>query len=295
MKYVPHFLLLLLVLTAPFAAAQQFTLRYSVPKDDALKYKQVEETTAMAQSNDGRSMEINRKTTRYITVLIEEGGSPALQYLFSQDTAIVEENSDDPRIQRQNELILNVLTKRPVRVRQSPTGVVESITATSPLNVQQLFGPGTTDAMFTSIAAIFPALPERELAEGVEWTDAQRDTLRPTKNHPNLGTGTGVRFTSSSTTYTVGGRERIGERDCVKISWTGKAGTEEKVIFERLEEFNEETVKTSGEMLVDLRTGVPVKIDIYADKESTKALFGSQNSVIPTSMSTHTTLELFSQ
>ena len=44
--------------------------------------------------------------------------------------------------------------------------------------------------------------------------------------NPNLGTGTGVRFTSSSTTYTVGGRERIGERDCVKISWTGKAGTE---------------------------------------------------------------------
>lgn len=278
---------------AQFAYAQDYRLRYD-PAPGSYTFKQLEETTAMAQSNDGRTMEINRKTTRYITTEVEAVDEDAITYICTQDTAIVEESTADPRIQRQNLVVQNILTGKPVRVRQSLTGMTLESTPLVPLEARRVLGPSANDAMFTSRAVILPALPDRPLSVGTRWTEQRADTLRPTKSHPQYGTGNGIRYLQSSTEYEVAGKETVEDTPCLRLTWKGLAGMEEKVLYRDLEEYTEEQTESSGEMLVEIESGLPRRIDVYSDKEATRALFGAQSSVIPSSISTHTVLELIS-
>ncbi|MDT8323889.1 MAG: hypothetical protein RRA94_07265 [Bacteroidota bacterium] len=289
-------LLIILITAAALAQcafAQDYLLRYD-PDQGSYTFKQLEETTAMAQSNDGRTMDINRKTTRYLTVDVEAVGDEGISYTCTQDTAIVEESTADPRIQRQNLIVQNILTGKPVRVRQSLSGVTLEHTALVPLQAQRILGPSANDAMFTPRAVILPVLPDRPLTVGMRWTEKHADTLQPSKSHPQYGTGSGIRYQQSSTEYEVAGRETIDGTACLRLTWEGRSGMEEKVMYGNLEEYTEETTRSSGEMLVEIDSGLPRKVDVYSDKEATRALFGAQSSVIPSSISTHTVLDLIS-
>ncbi len=293
MMHRPFSILLISVFLFSFAEAQQYQLRYA-PSIDSYKFKQLEETTALAQTNDGRTTEINRKTTRYFTVDIEHVDPSGIRYRSMQDTAIVEESTADPRIQRQNRIVQNILTGKAVRVRQSPSGATLESTPLEPLRSQSILGPSVSDAMFTPRAVIFPQLPDRPLTIGMRWTETHADTLHPNKAIPQYGSGSGVRYISSSTEYEVLGKEMAGDIPCLRLSWKGLSSMEEKVIFNNLEEYSEEKTRSSGEMLVMIDSGIPRKIDMYSDKEATRALFGAQSSVIPSSINTHTVLELIS-
>lgn len=286
--------LLLFVITPPLLA-QSIELRYQFPAGKEYRFKQVERTTVLAQSNDGRGTSIDRRTTRYFTVTIERADIDEFQYLFVQDTAIVDESGEDAGSQRQNLDFQNVLTKKRIRVRQSPSGKVLATIAVDPLNVQSLLGPGASDAMFTGRAAIFPALPLRPIEPGATWTDTRRDTLFPSKDLPGVGRGSGVRLVANSTAYTIGDiADREGHR-CVAVSWQGNAAMEEKIIFEKFEEFTEDETATTGELFLSVASGLPVFMDITTEQENTRAVFGDQNSVLPSSIRNHITLELFSQ
>lgn len=288
-------LILHLLLALSPLYAQSTELRYRLQEGKTYRFKQVEETTALAQTNDGRGAQIDRRSTRYFTITIEKAGIDEFQYLFVQDTAIVAENSEDATVQRQNVDFQNVLTKKRVRVRQSPSGKVLGTSAVDPLNVQALFGPGANDGLFTQRAAIFPALPGSSIEPGMRWTDARRDTLYPSKEIPRVGRGSGVRFLSSTTEYTAGDiADREGYR-CIKVSWEGNAAMEEKIVYGNLEEFTEDESQTSGELFIAVDNGLPVFMDVTTEQENTRALFGEQNNVIPSSVRTHITLELFSQ
>lgn len=286
-------LFLLLTLSQPILA-QELQLRYLLPGDTRYKYKQVEETTALAQTNDGRTMDINRKTTRYFSLRVTQSDASGVMYVSTQDTAIVEETTADPRIQMQNTLVQNILTGKGVRVRQSANGQVEETTPLVPLEAQRLLGPAANDAMFAQRAVILPVLPKRVLSVGMRWTESHSDTLRPTKNIPQFGNGSGIRLVSSSTEYEVAATQDVDGIPCLLIKWKGVSGLEEKIIYNSLEEFSEDQTRSSGEMLVVVETGLPKRIDAYSDKETTRAVFGEQSSVVPSSISTHTILDLIS-
>jgi hypothetical protein len=288
-------LLLSLFLFPSLLAAQSYDLRYRLEKGRTFRFKQTEQITALAQASDGRGTQIDRRTTRYFTISIENGGIDGVQYTFVQDTAIVDENTEDASVQRQNIDFQNILTRKPIRVRQSPSGKVESTMPLEPLNVEALLGPGATDAMFMQRAAVLPALPHKPLEPGLSWNEAQRDTLFPSKEHPRLGRGNGVRYLSHLTEYRVGDLAEVDNHRCIKVSWEGKADLEEKIIYPSLEEFNEDRTVSNGELMIAIDSGLPVKMDVFLDQENTRALFGDQNNVIPSSIRTHTTLELFSQ
>ena len=290
-----RFLVILSVLLAPSLCSQSIELRYQFPKGAQYRFKQIEKTTVLAQSNDGRGTQIDQRTTRYFSVTIEHANMDEFQYLFVQDTAIVDETGEDAGNQRQNLDFQNVLTKKRIRVRQSPSGKVLATTAVDPLNVQARFGPGASDAMFTARAAILPALPLRAMEPGAQWTDTRRDTLYPAKEFPGVGRGSGIRMVSNTTAYTIGD---IGDREghrCVAVSWQGNAAMEEKILFEKLEEFTEDETVTTGELFLAVETGLPVFMDVTTEQENTRALFGDQNSVVPSSIRSRVTLELFSQ
>ena len=291
-------LLVILFALTFFAApthSQPFELRYRLKDGQEYKFKQVEATTALAQANDGRGTSIDRRITRYFTITVEKSGIEEISYLFVQDTAIVSENSEDAAMQRQHIDIQNVLTKKRVRVRQSNSGKLLSVTAVDPLDVQQRFGPGVTDAMFTQRAAMLPALPTRPVEPGMVWNDSRRDTLYPTKDMPGVGRGSGLRLTANTTEYTIKDfDERQGLR-CLGVNWKGNSELEEKIVYDNLEEFTEDASTVTGELFLATDTGLPVFLDVTTEQENTRAVFGERNNVIPSSIRTHTTLELFSQ
>jgi hypothetical protein len=286
-------LFLLLTLSHP-VLAQEYQLRYRLPADERCKYRQVEETTALAQTNDGRTTEINRKTTRYFSLQVKKSDAAGITYVNTQDTAIVEETTADPRIQKQNTLVQNILTGKGVRIRQSLHGQVEETTPLVPFESQRILGPAANDAMFAQLAVILPALPDKPLSVGMRWTESQSDTLHPVKTIPQFGKGTGIRLVTNSTEYEVAGKQDVDGIPCLLIKWKGVSGLEEKIIYNTLEEFSEEQTRSSGEMLVVIATGLPKRIDAYSDKETTRALFGAQSSVVPSSINTHTVLDLIS-
>ncbi|MBE0643641.1 MAG: hypothetical protein IH600_06140 [Bacteroidetes bacterium] len=275
--------------------AQPYELRYSLTEGKQYRFKQIEETTALAQSSDGRGTQIERETTRYFTIAIEKSGIEGVQYVFVQDTAIVGESADDASTQRQYLDFQNIITRRPIRVRQTPSGKILSTVPLEPLNVEAILGPGASDAMFTKIAALLPALPTNAIEPGMGWTETKRDTLFPSKEMPRLGRGSGERFLAHTTEYNVGSVEDLDGYRCLKISWRGHASMEERIIYAALEEFTEDHTVTSGDLSIAIESGLPVKLDVYTDQENTRALFGEQNNVIPSSIRTHMTLELFSQ
>ena len=294
---MPRHLLSLLVVLVPMALlpGQTMELRYQFKEGSEYRFKQVEQTTALAQTNDGRDANIDRRITRYFSILIERSAADELQYVFVQDTAIVDENSEEAAIQQQNLDFQNVVTKKRIRVRQSAGGKILSAIAVDPLDVRQRFGSGVSDALFTQRAAIFPALPDRALETGMSWTDSRRDTLFPSKELPGMGRGTGIRLTAGNTEYTIGKvDERQGLR-CLEVRWIGHASMEEKIVYEKLEEFTEDESHTSGELSVAVDSGLPVFMDITTEQENTRAFFGDRNNVIPSSIRSHITLELFSQ
>lgn len=287
--------LFLFVAISYSSLAQTVDLRYRFDEGAEYRFKQVEKTTALAQTNDGRGTSIDRRITRYFTVHVESSGMEEFRYLFVQDTAIVDENGEEAAIQQQNLDVQNVLTRKRIRVRQSPSGRILSITAVDPLNLAQRFGPGVTDGMFTQRAALFPALPVRPVEPGMVWKDSRRDTLYPSKDLPGAGRGSGIRLTANETEYTIGDfNERDGLR-CLAVTWTGNSELEEKIVYDKLEEFTEDATVASGELQVDTATGLPVFMDITTEQENTRAVFGDRNNVIPSSVRTHLTLERFSQ
>ena len=293
-RSLPFLLLCLLSLTT-HGRAQDAQLRYQLPAQATYTYLQVEETNALAQSNDGRNTNLDRKTTRYFTMQVTESSKDGFTYLSTQDTAIVEENTADPRIQRQNVIVQNILTHKPVLVRQPPNGLLRESSAQRPLQAERLLGPGASDAMFAQRAVLLPSLPQRPLRPGLRWTEEHGDTLQPTKSLPRFGEGKGVRYVQSRTEYVVEGMEDVDGTQCVRISWQGDSRMEEKIIFSSLEEYSEEHTSSSGNMLVEVKSGLPHRVEAYSDKEFTRAVFGEQSGVIPSSISTHTVLELISQ
>lgn len=285
---------ILMILSLP-AGAQQVRLQYDLPAGSDFTFKQVEKTSAMAQSNDGRSTKIDRQVTRFFTLTAEETTPTSVTYLLKQDTALVEENNEDPRIQQQNLLMQNLLTGKPVRVRQSRDGRVESTQPVSSLGAAKLLGPGASDAMFAQRAAILPVLPDRPIAAGMSWTDARADTLYPKKTLPEFGNGRGVRYMSGSTDYTVTGQDIVHGISCWLITWKSRTFMEEQILFDRLEEYTEDNTSSTGEMYIAKEGSIPVKVDVVSTRESTRALFGARTSVVPTSVTTHTILERISQ
>ncbi len=286
------FPILLLLLTAT-ATAQPYSLQYKLQSGKTWRYKQIEQTSALAQTNDGRSTKLERKTTRYMTLNVEDAGIAGVQYQFLQDTAVVEDR--ETGIQRQQNDMENILTRKPIRVRMSPSGKVESTTPLIPLRVEATLGIPGGDALFAQRAAILPALPLRSLNIGDSWTDNSRDTLYPTKEYPQLGRGSGIRMISNATTYTVEEKAERHGIDCLKIRWRGNAFMEEKILFSSLEEYTEDNTAIEGTMLVAIDSGMPIELEVRSEKESTRAVFGGQNTVIPTSMSSITTLEFIPQ
>ncbi len=286
-------LVLLFFVSMCDAASQPITLQYNLRTGSSWNFRQVEEISALAQTNDGRSTRFERKTTRYLTLSIDEAGMSGVLYTFLQDTAVVEDKDFSTPGQQPD--LENILTRKPVQVRISPSGKIESTTPLVPLRVDALLGTQGGDAMFAQRAAILPVLPTRELRVGDTWTETTSDTLYPSKELPNYGRGTGVRNLESATTYNIDGKETKNGIECLKIRWLGSVFMEEKILFSSLEEFSEDNTTIEGTMHIAIATGMPIEVEVRTEKESTRALFGDQSTVVPTSVSSITTLDFIPQ
>jgi hypothetical protein len=268
--------------------AQQYTLRYDLPPG-TYHFKRVETTTALAQSNDGRSTTIDRITTRYYTVTVDASKDGNIHYEVVQDTAIVE---DSPGIASSDPTGIayeNILSGKRMRAVISPLGTPVHVEAMDDLNLKALFGPMASESIFLQEAFIFPTLPERTVESGMTWTETQGDTLFPKRQLPGYGNGDGVRLQSMRTAFTVGGMDREGGSACLELKWKSTMLLEDQTIYAKLEDFTETSTTIDGSMCFDVEHGRLLKSTVNTRQESTRALFGEGSSVVPSSTTTEMT------
>jgi hypothetical protein len=116
----------------------------------------------------------------------------------------------------------------------------------------------------------------RPVKVGGTWTSTKVDTM------DTMGSKVS---TTTTTNYTILSREKLGGRDCLKISFTGKSTFSGKGSMMGGEFFLEGSGTTSGAVFVDPANGLPLSEDLASETETTVALTGQQKMTIPGSQS----------
>jgi hypothetical protein len=292
MTVLKYFLFLFIPLCT--VHTQTHTLRYSFEQGQKLQYKRTEKAKILSQTSDGMSATIDRTTANYYSVSIEKGSGSEIAFRIVQDTAITTEQSgvDEPGDKLD---LQNLISKKPIEITMSPLGDLKTVRPLVALRISELLGQAVNDTVWAKQVMIFPALPKKALAPGMTWTDARNDTLYPKRTLPKFGAGSGKLIQSLTTIYNVDGLEDIGGFSCLKLSWRGRRFFESKMIYSAMEEFVEEETNTSGSLFFALKQQMVVKTTEKIEKESTRAIFGKEHTVIPASTTTETTLELLTQ
>ena len=278
-----------MVLGASITLAQPYSLRYQF-EPGTVKFKRMETTTALAQSNDGRSTAINRITTRYYTVTFEGASDGNIHYVLVQDTAVVDDapglaSSDPTAIAYQN-----LLSGKRIRAVISSSGKPVDVKALDDLNIRTLLGPSASEASVLQEAFILPTLPERSLDIGMTWTEQQRDTLYPARQLQGFGRGEGIRMQSMQTSFLVESMGDVQGTPCLSLKWNSSMLLEDQTTYAKLEDFVETSTVMTGSLCFDTNNGRMLKSTVKTERESTRALFGESSSVVPSSTVTEMTL-----
>ena len=273
-------LFVLLMLAAADAAAQSRDLRYVLKEGATLKYKKLETMKSEAQTIRGLYADIDKNTEAYISLKAEKAVGGDLVYVFLQDTAFVEDRSQSASTVPKGFDFQNAISKKAIRVRISTKGDLRDAVPLVPIDLSSS-GMPISERVLARQAAIFPALPLRSVKVGDTWTDAVKDTTHPRQKDSRFGNGTGTRYTSIRTTYSVDSLVKHNGYMCLKITWKGTISTEGKMIFQRADSFNEEESAVSGSLYFAAGDGLLVELAVHTGKEATSAMFSTESEVIP--------------
>jgi hypothetical protein len=128
-------------------------------------------------------------------------------------------------------------------------------------------------------------LPEKEVKIGEKWNSTTIDTVE------SMG---GKIYHISNMEYTLSGKEKKQNHDCLKIDYIGTTSDTGKMMMNGMELFVEGNGKVKGTMYFDAKIGITVLDESTTDNEQTMAITGQQNMTIPmsvTSKSIKTLLE----
>ena len=271
----------------PAAFAQQYDLTYRLAEGTTYKFKRIENTNGLAQTQKGLFAEINKTVETFLAFRVEKLAADQFVVVYHQDTAFVSDRSTDD-----SETTIdfdNVLSKKPVRLTLTRRGEFRNAEPLEKLEPKGALVPVHPN-MLARKALILPILPSKPLSIGQTWTDVVDDTSRPRYNDPRLGEGSGLRLTRVRTTYNVDSMVTLQGLSCLKIVWTGTVSVEGKIIFASSERFTEEESHVTGTLYVSVKDGLPIRFSIRNQKESTMAVFETDSEVVPTFSTTETTL-----
>ncbi|MDH7515898.1 MAG: hypothetical protein QHI48_08505 [Bacteroidota bacterium] len=289
---LPFCTLLIVLSLVPTAAAQEYDLVYRFPKGKELRYKRVEKTTALGQTQTGLSADMDKTVETFFTLKPERAGDGNIVAVFLQDTAYVDDRSVSSTTMGTGAVNFdNVLTKKPVRLTFTAKGELRSAEPLLPLSLPGSVVPVQERALARQ-AMFLPVLPKHPVKIGGTWTDAASDTTYPKTNDPRLGPGEGMRISSVRTVYSVDSLVSLAGHTCLVINWKGSIRIESKMIYKGSENFAEEETNLTGTMYFAVREGILHRLVLSSKRESTTAIFATASEIIPLSFTSDITIEL---
>ena len=265
---------LLLLFITSLSAQDTYKLEYKFEKGRTYRYQDVAKTD-MTQEMMGKEMKIKSEINTVIRLLVEEvtkNGNEVL--LISADSMKV--FSSTPM--GDTTMVLSDLIGKRTRVILSKLGNVENREIVDSVKIT---GRAAGAAQRESIQ--FPKLSDKVVKIGDTWTATTEDTVN------QMG---GKIAVTGNYEYTLLGQGKKDDRDCLRITFTGKTTTEGKATMQGMEFFIDGSGKTNGTIYFDPKAGLVVYEETNSDSETNMALTGEQQMIIPITQVTKSTRTL---
>jgi len=274
----PRTLLFVLVLVVAWAAAaiaqDSFTLEHKFEQGKTYHYTATA-NSKVTQEMGGQEMHVAIEAWFVPSIILEKTTSKGdLVLVYAADSAkshIKAPNMDSTMTMK------HLIGKR-TRLTVTPKGEV--------LN-REVIDTVKADRMMSGIGLRelirLPRLAAGPVKMGDKWNVTQADTNE---------IGGGKIVTTTTTAYTVAGKEKVQGHDCLKITYTGTGTTAGKGTMMGMELFVEGTGKSTGTFYFDPAQGMFVRNEAKTENETTMAATGQQNMTIPISAATETTFSL---
>jgi hypothetical protein len=258
----------LFLFIASLKAQDTYKLEYKFEKGKTYRYQDLTKTD-MTQEMMGKEMKIKSEgniVNRLVVDDVTVNGNAVL--LISADSMKV--FSSTPM--GDTTMILSELIGKRTKVVLSRLGKIENREIVDSVKIT---GRAAGAAQRESIQ--FPKLSDKAVKIGDTWTATTQDTVN------QMG---GKIAVTGNYEYTLLGQEKKDDRNCLKITYTGKTTTEGKAKMQGMEFFIDGSGKTSGTIYFDAKAGLVVYEETLNDSETNMALTGEQQMIIPITQAT---------
>jgi hypothetical protein len=276
-KFYSHLSLIaiaILLSVSVIFAQGNYKLEYKFQKGKTYRYGHTTNSN-ITQEMMGKEMKMTNASDMTIRVAVDDltkEGNIAL--IVSVDSA---KNTTKSPMMDTTMILNNIIGKR-TKITVSKIGAVISREVIDTIKNEGMMGNGSQRGMAQLIR-----LPEKEVKVGEKWNSTTIDTVE------SMG---GKIFHTSNLEYTLTGKEKKQNHDCLKIDYTGTSSDTGKMMMQGMELFVEGTGKIKGTVYFDQKLGLVVLDESTTDNEQTMAITGQQNMTIPMSVSSKSTKTL---
>jgi hypothetical protein len=242
-------LLLLFLFITGLNAQDTYKLEYKFEKGKTYRYQDVTKTD-MTQEMMGKEMKIKSESnvvTRLVVDDVTKNGNAVL--LISTDSMKV--FSSTPM--GDTTIIMSELIGKRTKVILSNLGKIENREVVDSVKIT-----GRAAGAAQREAIQFAKLSDKVVKIGETWTATTQDTVN------QMG---GKIAVTGSYEYTLLGQEKKDDRNCLKITYTGKTTTEGKAKMQGMEFFIDGSGKTSGTIYFDAKAGLVVYEETLNDSD----------------------------
>lgn len=253
----------LFLFIASLKAQDTYKLEYKFEKGKTYRYQDVTKTD-MTQEMMGKEMKIKSESNvvnRLVVDDVTKNGNAVL--LISADSMKV--FSSTPM--GDTTIIMSELIGKRTKVVLSNLGKIENREIVDSVKIT-----GRAAGAAQREAIQFAKLSDKVVKIGETWTATTQDTVN------QMG---GKIAVIGSYEYKLLGQEKKDDRNCLKITYTGKTTTEGKAKMQGMEFFIDGSGKTSGTIYFDAKAGLVVYEETNSDSETNMALTGEQQMIIP--------------
>lgn len=253
----------LFLFIASLKAQDTYKLEYKFEKGKTYRYQDVTKTD-MTQEMMGKEMKIKSESNvvnRLVVDDVTKNGNAIL--LISADSMKV--FSSTPM--GDTTIIMSELIGKRTKVVLSNLGKIENREIVDSVKIT-----GRAAGAAQREAIQFAKLSDKVVKIGETWTATTQDTVNQMD---------GKIAVIGSYEYKLLGQEKKDDRNCLKITYTGKTTTEGKAKMQGMEFFIDGSGKTSGTIYFDAKAGLVVYEETNSDSETNMALTGEQQMIIP--------------
>lgn len=257
-----------IVLSVSLMLSQEsYKLEYKFQKGKTYRYSHVSNSN-ITQEMMGKEMKMTNASDMTLRVVVDNVASDGnTTLIISVDSA--KNTTKSPMMD--TTMVLNNLIGKRTKLTMSKIGDVISREVIDTVKNEGMMGSGSQRGM-----ASITKLPDTETKFGEKWKSTTVDTVE------SMG---GKIVHSSNVEFTLIGKEKKQNRDCLKIDYTGTSTDTGKMMMGGMELFVEGNGKVKGTFYFDHQSGLTILDESSSENEQTMAVTGQQNMTIPVSIS----------